>query len=89
MTFQTFKSNESTSNLRMFAIALIMMASVSIHAQETSMQALINQSLNKLSLTMETESASSILLSFSAFPSDSFSSRFRLVFVSFSSRFRL
>ena len=53
MTFQTFKINESTSNLRMFVIALMMMASVSIYAQETSMQSLIEQSLNKLSLTME------------------------------------
>ena len=42
MTFQTFK-------LRVLAIALMMMASVSIHAQESaSMQALIGQSLSKL-----------------------------------------
>ena len=62
MTFQTFKFNESTSNLRMFVIALIMMASVSINAQETSMQALIDQSLNKLSLTMEKGSTADAFL---------------------------
>ena len=42
MTFQTFK-------LRVLAITLMMMASVSIHAQKSaSMQALIGQSLSKL-----------------------------------------
>lgn len=62
MTFQTFKINESTSNLRMFVISLMMMASVSIHAQETSMQSLIDQSLNKLSLTMEKGSTADAFL---------------------------
>ena len=41
MTFQIFKH-------RVFVIALFMMASVSIHAQQPSMQALIGQSLSKL-----------------------------------------
>ncbi|MBQ9523995.1 MAG: hypothetical protein IJR69_02610 [Bacteroidaceae bacterium] len=41
MTFQIF-------NQRVFVIALFMMASVSIHAQQPSMQALIGQSLSKL-----------------------------------------
>ncbi len=41
MTFQIF-------NQRVFVIALFMMASVSIHAQQSSMQALIGQSLSKL-----------------------------------------
>ena len=41
MTFQTFKT-------RVLSIAFILMASVSIHAQEPSMQALIGQSLSKL-----------------------------------------
>lgn len=62
MTFQTFKFYESTSILRMFVIALIMMASVSIYAQETSMQALIDQSLSKLSLTMEKGSTADAFL---------------------------
>ena len=64
MTFQISKFNESkasslaltrkvalraVSNLRMFAIAFLVTASVSIHAQETvPMQALIGQSLSKL-----------------------------------------
>ena len=41
MTFQIFRH-------RVFVIALFMMASVSIHAQQPSMQALIGQSLSKL-----------------------------------------
>jgi hypothetical protein len=41
MTFQIFKN-------RVFAIALFMMASVSINAQEMPMQALIGQSLSKI-----------------------------------------
>ena len=41
MTFQIF-------NQLVFVIALFMMASVSIHAQQPSMQALIGQSLSKL-----------------------------------------
>ena len=41
MTFQTFKH-------RVLAVALFMMASVSIHAQQPSMQALIDQSLARL-----------------------------------------
>ncbi len=41
MTFQIFKH-------RVFVIALFMMASVSIYAQQPSMQALIGQSLSKL-----------------------------------------
>ena len=41
MTFQTFKHH-------MLVIALFMMASVNIHAQQPSMQALIDQSLSKL-----------------------------------------
>ena len=41
MTFQFFKH-------RVFVIALFMMASVSIYAQQPSMQALIGQSLSKL-----------------------------------------
>jgi len=41
MTFQTFKN-------RVFAIALFMMASVTINAQEMPMQALIGQSLSKI-----------------------------------------
>ncbi len=41
MTFQTF-------NHRVLALAILMMASVSIHAQQPSMQALIGQSLSKL-----------------------------------------
>ena len=42
MTFQTFKH-------RVLAVALFMMASVSIQAQQPSMQSLIGQSLGKLS----------------------------------------
>lgn len=41
MTFQTFK-------FRVSAVALLMMASVSIHAQQATMQTLIGQSLSKL-----------------------------------------
>lgn len=41
MTFQTFK-------FRVSAVALLMMASVSIHAQQATMQALIGRSLSKL-----------------------------------------
>ena len=41
MTFQTFKNH-------VFAIALFMMASVSINAQQMPMQALVGQSLSKL-----------------------------------------
>ena len=41
MTFLTFKT-------RFLAIALFLMASLSIHAQEPSMQALIGQSLSKI-----------------------------------------
>ena len=41
MTFQIFKH-------RVFVIALFVMASVSIHAQQPSMQALIGQSLSKV-----------------------------------------
>ena len=41
MTFQTFKHH-------MLVIALFVMASVNIHAQQPSMQALIGQSLSKL-----------------------------------------
>ena len=41
MTFQIF-------NHRVLSIALMMMASVCIHAQESSMRALIGQSLSKL-----------------------------------------
>jgi hypothetical protein len=41
MTFQIFKH-------RVFVIALFMMASVSIHAQQPSVRALIGQSLSKI-----------------------------------------
>ena len=44
MTFHIFKN-------RLFAIVLLMMASVSIRAQEPQMQALIGQSLSKIELS--------------------------------------
>lgn len=44
MTFQTFKH-------RVLAIALFMTATVSIHAQEVSMQSLMGQSLSKIQQT--------------------------------------